>query len=512
MSTGVVFPTDAKGKRSTTAPGKEVWTKAFTGVCDSVVEDVKAEKNWRYNYHKHTMALSKAALKTPEASVKVAQQGLEAVYDIFEFARDGQSIKLSEAMENNKGIPLTATFTSKSESLPTEEAYGVDFEGKRLAGSDLVERITKLVNDGQAEPDVLEAFTLLESEKKAWREQLKDTYFVLLGATSELCPFVKLMELGLNVVAVARPNAKRQASLINTFLNAPAGASLTLPVLDTSVNASTLENPEAVASVAGADMLINTPEVKNWLVNLFPGKRLVIGSYIYLDGADHVRASVAMDAVAAGVLKARPETALTYLGTPSSYYPIPRAAAEDAKRRQKTTKWWSGITSTCLGPYVPITDEPVVADALNPAAADQDTNIFVFNGVSTIQGPNYLLAKSIQLWRAVAAREAGATVSINMAPVCRTDSVMHVPSVARAVRGMSSFPPLDSFAPETCMSTMALLLIYDMNAPQSAANPKVPLRTPLDLVSTLGVHGGLWRTPYTTDSTGKTAYLLSYFK
>jgi hypothetical protein len=50
----------------------------------------------------------------------------------------------------------------------------------------------------------------------------------------------------------------------------------------------------------GLDVLEQTGLVVAWLKQLadaFPDKRLVVGSYIYLDGELHVRASVAMDAI-----------------------------------------------------------------------------------------------------------------------------------------------------------------------------------------------------------------------
>ena len=38
------------------------------------------------------------------------------------------------------------------------------------------------------------------------------------------------------------------------------------------------------AQVAGADVLTQTPEIRDWLAQLLPDKELVVGGYIYLDG------------------------------------------------------------------------------------------------------------------------------------------------------------------------------------------------------------------------------------
>ncbi len=49
---------------------------------------------------------------------------------------------------------------------------------------------------------------------------------------------------------------------------------------------------DALCSVAGADLIVNTPEVAHWLEKLFPDKVMVVHALVYLDGEAHVRASV----------------------------------------------------------------------------------------------------------------------------------------------------------------------------------------------------------------------------
>lgn len=38
-------------------------------------------------------------------------------------------------------------------------------------------------------------------------------------------------------------------------------------------------------------------QIARWVTSLFPEKDLVVGTYIYLDGELHVRATIAMDAI-----------------------------------------------------------------------------------------------------------------------------------------------------------------------------------------------------------------------
>eukprot|EP00516_Mucochytrium_quahogii_P010839 CAMPEP_0203772464 /NCGR_PEP_ID=MMETSP0099_2-20121227/4055_1 /ASSEMBLY_ACC=CAM_ASM_000209 /TAXON_ID=96639 /ORGANISM=" , Strain NY0313808BC1" /LENGTH=495 /DNA_ID=CAMNT_0050670063 /DNA_START=83 /DNA_END=1567 /DNA_ORIENTATION=- len=493
---GVNFPVDDTGKRSTTTPAKTIWCGAFEGCSDQLVSGIREEQNWRHKYGDHVYELTKESLKSPEASIKVAENGLKAVYETFDFVRDGESCKLAQAMEKyTDTTPMTGFVESKGETqVDLEKAVSIPFDSNNYSGDELIELLQSKAEAGEIEQDVVESIKKIITNAKDWRDSLKDTYFVLFGATSELCPFEKLLELGLNVIAVARPNAERQARLIEAAECAPKGATLTVPVLKPVDDAKKLEDKGFLASVCGCDIITHAPELRNWLVSLYPGKRFCIGSYIYLDGAKHVLASVAMDAVLKDVLKHRENACLTYLGTPAVVYPITKAAYEDSKRRfEESRPWWQSITSAILGPYTMNMSPPVVADSIDTRAQDQAKEIYLFNGIANVQGPNYLLAKTIQNWRVVVTREVlKRRVSVNMAPTCKTDSVMHVASVANAVRGMKVFAPLVAYEPESAKGIMGLLLIYDMCSEDSAANPAVILKNPMEIFATNGVHGGLW--------------------
>ena len=48
----------------------------------------------------------------------------------------------------------------------------------------------------------------------------------------------------------------------------------------------------------GADLLTDAPAIRDWLSGLEPDRRLVVGSYAYLDGGDHALVAAAMDAIA----------------------------------------------------------------------------------------------------------------------------------------------------------------------------------------------------------------------
>ena len=502
---GVLFPLDSSGKRSTTGVNKHIFSTAIAEADAECADKIMAERKWRSNYAEHIYSFTVASVRTPETTLDVARRGLNAISTTFDFCRDGQTMKIGEAMSSAAfdQVPLTGVVEGEGGEVDVEKALRLLFEGEELRGERLIQMLEQKQEAAELEGDVIEAVRDLVADSADKLKLLDDTVFVIFGATSELCPLEPLLELGLHVAGIARPSAKKQAKLIDIAKRSPRGATLALPVLDTSVGSEILQDMDKLGEVTGADMLVFTPEVKNWLLQLYPNKRLVIGSYIYLDGANHVRASVAMDAIIEAVIKERPDTALMYLGSPATVYPIPADAHADAMRRRSKGAWWHNLTPL---KYTKIT--PTTLEEVNENASNKSKEMIVFSGIVNVQGPNYCLAKTLQHWRAMIARdECRCTVSINMAPTCATDSVMHVSSVARAVRGMRAFPPLTYFEPVTARKLMTMLMLYDLTFSESEANPEVPLRNPMDLFSSLGVHGGLWRCPYTVESTGTLSYL-----
>merc|ERR1719343_259692 len=112
------------------------------------------------------------------------------------------------------------------------------------------------------------------------------------------------------------------------------------------------------------------------------------------------------------------------------------------------------------------------------------------------QGPNYILAKRLQHWRAVVARADGHTVSSSVAPSAATASVTSNASFAAAFGGMHIFRPMEVVYQELSLSVMGALLLHDLFNPDSAAQPSTALRHPLCLFQATGFHGGIWRCPY----------------
>lgn len=137
-------------------------------------------------------------------------------------------------------------------------------------------------------------------------------------------------------------------------------------------------------------------------------------------------------------------------------------------------------------------------------------DFYMINGVSVAQGPNYILAKRMQHWRAIIARSKGCIVSSNIAPATSTKSVTQNRTFAWAYEGMPYFKPYEIFAPETSNAVMSAILFSDLNNPKSSGNPKTPLKNPNQLFSYGSFNGGNWRCAYEVDSIGETSVLI-YF-
>ena len=71
---------------------------------------------------------------------------------------------------------------------------------------------------------------------------------------------------------------------------------------------------------------------------------------------------------------------------------------------------------------------------------------------------------------------------------------------------------MEIFDQETSNPVMTALLLADLADPNSAANPKTPLRNPLELFAKNALHGGAWRTPYRFNTIGHVSVLIHFIK
>ena len=155
----------------------------------------------------------------------------------------------------------------------------------------------------------------------------------------------------------------------------------------------------------------------------------MLGNYVYADGGDNVRVCAAVDALTMRLQAARPGTALAFLAAPTDVLrrpgwtrlPTRPAPTRTAPRR---TGWPEGCSTRCS----------VVAAAVH-CAYPPDADPGICDSLITQQGPNYALAKRAQRWRATAAREDGAVVSLNVAPPTANPIGHQEPDLAAAYEG-----------------------------------------------------------------------------
>jgi hypothetical protein len=135
----------------------------------------------------------------------------------------------------------------------------------------------------------------------------------------------------------------------------------------------------------------------------------------------------------------------------------------------------------------------------------------VINALVVEQGPNYNLAKRVQRWRAVLAREQGVRVSCNVAPINATRSVAKRKLFAAGFSGAENFG-IKVFKPITANALLGMCLLDDLTSSGSAANPANELPNPEALFVTSAFHGGLWKMAYQLQSILIPGVLIGFVK
>lgn len=503
---GLVWPvteTKANGEevRASTATAKEILAAAVGAVNPELAEKVRNEKKWRFGYVKHLVNMVEAQCKSPEDALKVANAGLNKAYTTFQFiSKDGKTTtSFASAMSATNSTKFCTGFVKGELPSPKDKKLEITYKGKQISGDELKAQVKKWVDYGTIEPSAGEAIIKCADNPK-WID-LSDKYFVLLGAGSAMGPFEVLLSLGANVVAIDLDRNFIWKRLIERARN--SSGSITFPM--TKEQKDCADDEEMYAS-SGCNLFTETPLIRDWLVDLYPGKPFTVGCYAYLNGALHVQVSLAMDAICRDLCERRKgTTSLAYLCTPTDLHLIPKEAHDAALANYKEfSKKPFCMLMKLLG------GKKFLKKNVREPVSGVGGDFYYVDGISVAQGPNYAMAKRMQHWRAVIARSKGAIVSSNIAPSTSTASVVQNRTFAWAYEGMPYFTPYEIFAPETSKSVMIAILFHDINNPDSVANPKTALANPNQLFSSGSFHGGVWRCAYTIDSIGESSVLL-YF-
>lgn len=129
-----------------------------------------------------------------------------------------------------------------------------------------------------------------------------------------------------------------------------------------------------------------------------------------------------------------------YLCTPTDVHVIPSAAYLAAKKQLNSFGIFNllcKLTGYGFG--------SLVRNAKKAISAADGSTFYLVDGLVNKQGPNYALAKRMQHWRAVVARESyRCRVSSNIAPSTATASVVSNRLFAMAYGGMRFFKPMEA--------------------------------------------------------------------
>lgn len=479
---GVAFPiTD--GRRATQPVGRAVVSAASVRVDTAACEAARAEPMWHKRYIDHFRELTRLAAGANAGLI--ATDGLAELHDSMRFRRRGSETSILEAM----ATPRAGAFTSLtvSGSGPVSDAGLVLYDDDTpCRGTELLALLDRWDQQELGEPSATRALRLTAGQPE-WLD-LRGVTVVALGAAAELSPVPALLSWGCHVVAIDLPGKGAWRTLIDHARRSPGR--LTVPVR-ASTSTGLTDSDHGAASVAGADITIDAPEIADWLTQL--DETFVLGDYAYAPGASHLRVAAAVDAIVATVLSHRDDVGLAYLATPTDSYAVP---AETVAVSETSFAQGSRLVAMARGLGG---SRLFRANYEHTHALVTGRRFGVFDGLIEQQGANYALAKRVQRWRAQVARDHGQWVSINVAPATRTASVISNRLLEAAYRGSDRFG-LRVFTPLATRQAMAALLVHDLRNAGSVAHPHLHLEDALDLLATEALHGGMWRAPYSPRS------------
>ena len=463
---GVLFPTGADGRPSTTGTGRAVWADAVRSTDPDLAERITAAADWRKGYVGHVVAHTAAAARSPQASLAVARNGLASLAGRMHLRRDRVDRPVAEAVAGAHDGLGTQTVRGEGER---ERELTLPYRGAQLRGDALRRQVDAWQRRGSVEASTAQALHRVVDEP-AWLD-LSDRAFALLGAGAEMGPLQALSRWGAHVVAVDVP-AQPVWDRVLTAARQGAG---------------TLTHPVGADGRAGVDLLLRTPEVAAFLRGAADGLPMTVGSYAYADGARHVQLAHASDAVVELLLRERPGTGYAELATPTDAFAVPGEVVAASRQRWQERGW----RARAQVPVQAVARGRLYAPAYGTVVERSDGSTA---GVADVlvpqQGPNYTLAKRVQRWRAMVAQADGHPVSANVAPATQTRSVLKNRALAAAYAGAHRFG-VEVFEPATSNVLMAALLVHDLHTGGGPAHEE-----PWQDEAHAAAHGGLWRSPY----------------
>lgn len=474
MSEGGIQFREFDGRRSSQFVGKRVFADAARNVDASLADSIEREADWRKHYFRYVRVLVEMGALSAKNALRIASDGLASLHDNLVFIRGGDEQPIDAAYERHTASEFqTATVSGERGGSHT---LVVPFRDDLLHGDSLRMQLESWRSDDVIEPSCAEAVEAV-ADNPEWLD-LRDQTIVLLGAASEMGPLEHLTSWGATIVAVDVPRPHVWERIVKAAL---AGSGrVHAPVTQPS------DDPDAIIRNAGADLLTHGPEVRTW-IDSFDGA-MTLMDLVYGDGATFVRLVGSIDGLVTSLSSTRSDVSLAYLGTPTDVYAVPEDTASEARAKRKGGPGRATMRALSLGRAY----EPRYETTID---AEEGMAWGISDCIVPQQGPNYILAKNAQRWRAALAREEGTRVSANVAPATYTQSVIKNRLLKAAYGGAHAYG-VHVFSPGTSRALMAALLVHDLRNPAAVSAPENPLVHPYELHANAAAHGGIWTSPY----------------
>lgn len=466
---GVLFPQDESGKRGSLETNRAIWADSVRGVDPDLAARIDASPAWRKDYAQFVHEITTLCSTSRENAIEIAEAGLASARSRIGFERDGEVTDLDSLSTVQPAFEFTTETIVGAGEAATE--LEITHDGKTLSGDALRRKLGDWVHRGIIEPSAASALNTV-IDNPDWL-RLEGRRVVVLGAGAQTSPLPTLCSWGAEVVAVDLPRKELWERVITT---ANDGASKVHIPLQPGAKGS-------VAARAGANVIQDVPELLRWLDG-FADTPLILGVYIYADGALHVQATLAADALGTSLTAGGADVTMAYAGTPSDCFLVAPDVVNDSNARRRSRSWRSielPLRTLSFGKLY----APAYREMLTSSDGEE---MGIVDAIVQQQGPNYSLAKRLQRWRTEASWSHGQAASFNVAPPTWTTSVTKNKVLAAGYYGARS-AGLEVFSPETMSVLMTALLVHDLNVAAPDEHPELGL-------TRAGIHGGYWRVPH----------------
>ncbi|HNI71243.1 MAG TPA: hypothetical protein PLO27_07970, partial [Marmoricola sp.] len=295
-------------QRPSTPVLKSILASASDQVDPELAAEIRESKDWRKDYVDLFGRATIAAATSSEAAVEMARAGLEAMQSTLVLASDPEhpdpmnEVRLSQSELTANRVLATEKISGNA---APETELRVPYKGKQLSGSQLVDQLGDWVERQIVEPSFAAAIAQVIRNPE-WLS-LPGKQVAMIGAGSEMGPLEPLLRWGVDVLAIDLPRTQVW-DRIRTRVQRSAGS------VSAAVDAD---------GTLGIDLRSHAGDALGWLSDAGAGSDLVIGMYAYADSAAHVQVTAAADLVIQQMLAARPDTALSWLATPTDAYLVP---------------------------------------------------------------------------------------------------------------------------------------------------------------------------------------------